>query len=66
MDNKYMIEMAENRGLFGDTSNTSGRTKSRSSKKKQERKVASKPVKSKKRIKAIEVIKLTFNESIKF
>ncbi|KAF2905256.1 hypothetical protein ILUMI_00907 [Ignelater luminosus] len=57
LDNKYMIQMAEVRGLFGSNSNTSGRTKgSRGSKsKKQEKRPASPaPVKTKRKTKYIE------------
>lgn len=52
MDNKYMIQMAESRGLFGDDSNTSGKLRTtKSPKKKPETKS---PIKRRK-IKSTEV-----------
>lgn len=53
MNNKYMIEIAESRGLFGK--NPSGRTKGREKSKKQE-KVPTPPQKRKGKTKTIEVI----------
>lgn len=69
LDNKYMIQMAEVRGLFGSNSNTSGRTKgSRGSKsKKQEKRPASPvPVKTKRKTKYIEVSFSIISPTVRF
>lgn len=52
MDNKYMIKMAENRGLFGDDSSAG---KSRSAAKSSKKKEVKSPEKVKKKHRTIEV-----------
>nr|XP_015839699.1 PREDICTED: uncharacterized protein LOC659893 isoform X2 [Tribolium castaneum] len=58
LDNKYMIQMAENRGLFGRTSSSSTKTKGGKTARKKQEKEVKQPPKSKRRIKDLEVARI--------
>lgn len=58
LDNKYMIQMAENRGLFGRTASSSSHLKGSRGSRKKQNKPSTPPPKTKRRIKDAEIARI--------